>query len=108
MDLENKTVYEFNPYIRVYKKGHVERLFGTDSVPPRIDSHSGVSSKDIQICPESGISARIFIPGTIHSSKKVPLLIYFHGGGFLVEYPFSPTYHNFVASFFFFFLVHFL
>ena len=98
MDSENETVYEFNPYIRVYRKGHVERFFGTDSVPPGIDSHSGVSSKDVQICPESGISARIFIPGTIHSGEKVPLLVYFHGGGFLVGSPFCPTYHNFSAS----------
>ncbi|KAI8532844.1 hypothetical protein RHMOL_Rhmol11G0246100 [Rhododendron molle] len=30
--------------------------------------------------------------------KKLPLLIYFHGGGFCIETAFSPTYHNYLNS----------
>lgn len=98
MDSGTEIVYEFKPYIKVYKNGRVERFFGTDSVPPGIDSHSGVSSKDVEIRSDSGLSARVFIPGTIIPGQKLPLLVYFHGGGFLVGSPFCPTYHNFIAA----------
>ncbi|CAK7329857.1 unnamed protein product [Dovyalis caffra] len=96
----NEIVHQWGSYIRVYKDGRVERFFGTDDkVPASINSTDGVSTKDVLIVPETGVSARIFIPtSTINSGQKLPLLIYFHGGGFRVGSPFCAAYNNYVTS----------
>ncbi|XP_068636545.1 probable carboxylesterase 13 [Aristolochia californica] len=87
---------EFLPLIRIYKSGRVERLKGNDVVPASRDSPSGVSSKDVTISPD--VSARLFLPKLVDSAKKLPVLLYIHGGGFVIETPFSPTYHDYVSS----------
>ncbi|KAI5314558.1 PREDICTED: probable carboxylesterase [Prunus dulcis] len=92
--------HDFSPMIKVYKDGRVERLAGTDRVPPSTNPENGVQSKDVVISQEPAISARIFIPKTTTDSPqtKLPLLIYFHGGGFSIESPFSPAYHSYVNT----------
>ena len=89
---------EFGPYFRAYKNGRVERFFGTDAVPLSINSEDAVSSKDVLILQETSLSARIFIPSAIKPGQKLPLLVYYHGGAFLVGSPFCHTYHNYVTS----------
>ncbi|KAI3922198.1 hypothetical protein MKX01_005887 [Papaver californicum] len=93
--------HEFLPFLRVYKDGRVERFLGTQVVPPSIEiPKTGISSKDVVIIPETGVSARLYVPKLIQN-KKLPLLVYFHGRGFCIETAFSPTYHyylNDVAS----------
>ena len=79
-----EVVFEFGPYLRAYKNGRVERFFGTDKVPSSINSDHGVSSKDVLIDQKTGLSARIFIPSTIKPGQKLPLLVYYHDGAFLV------------------------
>ncbi|KAL4615474.1 hypothetical protein ACB092_07G127500 [Castanea dentata] len=93
-----EVVFEFGPYFWAYKNGRVERFFGTDEVPSSSNSDHGVSSKDVLIDQEAGLSARIFIPSTIKPGQKLPLLVYYHGGAFLVGSPFCPTYHNYMTS----------
>lgn len=94
--------HDFPPFFRVYKDGRVERLLGTETVPPTTDPLTGVQSKDITISPEPALSARLFLPKTTTTTSaaahKLPLLIYIHGGAFCVESPFSPNYHNYVSS----------
>ncbi|PQQ04379.1 putative carboxylesterase 12 [Prunus yedoensis var. nudiflora] len=92
--------HDFSPMIKVYKDGRVERLAGTDRVPPSTQPENGVQSKDVVISQEPAISARIYIPKITTDSPqtKLPLLIYFHGGGFCIESPFSPAYHNYVNT----------
>lgn len=92
--------YEFLPFLRVYKDGHVERLIDTDFVPPTSDDPlTGVSSKDITIPhDESIISARLYLPKITATNQKLPLLVYFHGGGFLVSSPFTSKYHNYLNA----------
>ncbi|CAI9277011.1 unnamed protein product [Lactuca saligna] len=80
--------------IRVYKDGRFQKLSGTDVVPAGIDPASGVQSKDVVISPETKIFARLYLPKT--TTKKLPLLIYYHGGGFVIETAASPVYHNFL------------
>ncbi|KAF8410031.1 hypothetical protein HHK36_002551 [Tetracentron sinense] len=91
---------DFPPFLRVYKDGRVERLLGTDIVPPSInpETGTGVSSKDVIIVPETGVSARIYLPKITDPLQKLPLLVYFHGGGFCIETSSSPTYHNYLNS----------
>ncbi|KEH22636.1 putative carboxylesterase [Medicago truncatula] len=97
----DEVVLDLSPMIKVYKDGHIERLSGSDIVPPSFDSTTNVESKDVFISKAQNISARIFIPipnNDEFPNQKLPLLVYFHGGGFCVETPFSPTYHNYLNT----------
>ncbi|CAL5378767.1 unnamed protein product [Camellia sinensis] len=95
---DEEIVQEFPNFIRVYRDGRVERLAGTDTVPPSTNPETGVQSKDVVIDPETGLSARLYIPKTPNPHRKLPLLVYFHGGAFCVETAFSPSYHNHLNS----------
>lgn len=80
--------------IRVYKDGSVQRFLGTATVPPGLDPRTGVESKDVTISDH--VSARLYLLPNLNEQKKskIPLLVYFHGGGFCIESAASPTYHN--------------
>uniref|UniRef100_A0A803NKL2 Alpha/beta hydrolase fold-3 domain-containing protein n=1 Tax=Cannabis sativa TaxID=3483 RepID=A0A803NKL2_CANSA len=43
-------------------------------------------------------SARIFLPKSLQPGRKLPVLLYIHGGAFCMESPFSTTFHNFVST----------
>lgn len=89
-------LYDVYPFVRVYTNGTIQRFFGQDRVPPSpTDPTTLVHSKDIQIQP--GLSVRIFLAHN-PTHKKLPLVIYFHGGGFFSESAFSPTYHHHLNS----------
>ncbi|XP_023747585.1 probable carboxylesterase 2 [Lactuca sativa] len=90
----NQIVKEIPGVIRVYKDGRFQKLAGTDVVPAGIDPSSGVQSKDVIISPETNLSARLYLPKT--PTKKLPLLIYIHGGGFIIDTAASPLYHDFL------------
>ncbi|KAL3834335.1 hypothetical protein ACJIZ3_009071 [Penstemon smallii] len=91
----NEIFHDFFPFLRQYKDGRIERFSGTDTVPPSIDPDTNVQSKDIIISPENNISARLFLPENPNpQNNKLPLLVYFHGGGFLAESAFSQKYHK--------------
>lgn len=98
MDSSNSTevAYDHSPFLKIYKDGRVERITGTEIAPPSLDPQTGVESKDVVISPETGVSARLYIPKT--TQKKLPLLVYFHGGGFCIETAFSPQYHNYLNA----------
>lgn len=87
-------LHEIIGFIRVHKDGHCERLLGNDKVPAGIDSTTGVQSKDVDISLKTKVLARVYIPKTATQGQKLPVLIYFHGGGFLIESATSPTYHS--------------
>lgn len=71
---------EFSPFFRVHRDGRIERLGGTDVVPAGNDPKTGVQSKDVVVTKETNVSARLYMPGSVRPGKKLPLLIYFHGG----------------------------
>ncbi|KAF8405069.1 hypothetical protein HHK36_009966 [Tetracentron sinense] len=97
--MDSEVAHDFSPFFQVYKDGRVERFFGTEFVPPSLDPRTGVSSKDVIIAPETGVSARIYIPKIINNPiGKLPLLVYFHGGAFCLGSAFSPTYHSYLNS----------
>lgn len=97
----DEIVHDFAPFIRIYKNGRIERLMGNSIVPPSYpdsDPDTGVTSKDVVIFPDSGVSARIYLPKLSHPNQKIPVLVYIHGGGFCIETAFSPTYHYYLNS----------
>ncbi|CAN1307368.1 Tuliposide A-converting enzyme b3, amyloplastic [Linum perenne] len=87
---------EYPPFLRIYKDGTVERLVGTKTVPP--DPTPSVQSKDVAYSDELSLYSRLYIPKSQNKKKKLPVLVYFHGGAFLVESAFSPTYHTYLNS----------
>ncbi|XP_008805244.2 probable carboxylesterase 2 [Phoenix dactylifera] len=100
MDPSKEIAVELLPLLRTYKDGRIERLFGTDLVPPSLDPSTGVTSEDVVIDPDTNLSARLFLPdlSSLGPSQKFPVLVYYHGGGFCSLSPFSALYHNFVNS----------
>ncbi|XP_022024261.1 probable carboxylesterase 2 [Helianthus annuus] len=86
-------LHEIIGFIRVHKDGHCERLVGNTKLPAGIDSSTGVQSNDVVISHETNVSARIYIPKTATPNRKLPVLICFHGGGFVVESTTTPLYH---------------
>ncbi|CAN1307369.1 Probable carboxylesterase 13 [Linum perenne] len=86
---------EYPPFLRIYKDGTVERLVGTKTVPP--DPTPSVQSKDVAYSDIQS-SNRSKSENEKNKKKKLPVLVYFHGGAFLVESAFSPTYHTYLNS----------
>ncbi|TXG64346.1 hypothetical protein EZV62_011340 [Acer yangbiense] len=89
---------DVSPFIRIYKNGTVERLLDTQVVPPSFDPKTNVQSKDIVYSLELHLSVRLYLPKNTHQNRKLPLLVYFHGGGFIVGNASNPTIHHFLNS----------
>ncbi|KAD6119173.1 hypothetical protein R6Q59_025233 [Mikania micrantha] len=96
--VSREIAHDVPPYIRVYKDGTIERLVGVDVIPPTTDTLTGVTSKDVIISPKTGVSARIFRPTLTTTKEKLPLVIYFHGGAFVISSPADPKYHQSVTN----------
>ncbi|KAK1357139.1 Carboxyesterase [Heracleum sosnowskyi] len=94
MDSTDEILHVFPPLFRVFKDGRLERLSGNDTVPASVDQTTGVRSKDVTINANSGVSARLYVPKSIDTDQKLPLVVYFHGGAFVVDTAFSPLYHT--------------
>ncbi|GAA0173929.1 deacetylase [Lithospermum erythrorhizon] len=90
-------VFEHFPLIRVFKDGHVHRFIEANFVQPSEDPPNNVLSKDIIISQENNVSVRLYMPNNHHdNNQKLPLLIYFHGGGFCIESACSSFYHSYL------------
>ncbi|PIN12809.1 Arylacetamide deacetylase [Handroanthus impetiginosus] len=88
---------EFLPYVKVYKNGHVERLMGAESSPAGTDPQTGVVSKDVKdIIPETEVYVRIYLPKLSSTNQKLPIVVYFHGGAFILFTPSTAHYHNYL------------
>ncbi|KMT04486.1 hypothetical protein BVRB_8g181520 [Beta vulgaris subsp. vulgaris] len=101
MDLPNistksNVAHDVFPYLIEYKDGTIERLAGTNQAPPGFDPTTRVTSKDVILVSDTGLSARLYHPMTTTiTNEKLPLVLYFHGGAFLIASPAEPLYHNF-------------
>lgn len=73
----------------------VERFKGTQVTPAGFDPPTGVSSKDVVVVPETGLIARLYRPANLAAkTHRLPVVIYFHGGGFCISSVFDPKYHT--------------
>ncbi|KAL6661652.1 hypothetical protein ACP70R_001036 [Stipagrostis hirtigluma subsp. patula] len=97
---DDEIVYESMPCIRIYKN-RVERYFGSEFVAASADAATGVASRDCVISPN--VSARLYLPrapdGDGAAKAKLPVLVYYHGGGFCLGSAFNPTFHAYFNSF---------
>ncbi|CAM0913452.1 unnamed protein product [Alopecurus aequalis] len=99
--VHSEIAYDLAPFIRTYKDGSIERLFGSSMVPASEDpakSRGGALTRDVVIDQETGVSARLFLPSRAATGKRLPLVIYIHGGAFCTESAFCRTYHRYATS----------
>ncbi|KAI3744309.1 hypothetical protein L1987_57388 [Smallanthus sonchifolius] len=87
-------VEEIDGLIRVYKDGHVERSQIVPHVMCTLPLELSVTCRDLVIDKFTNIWARFYVP---KSDGKLPLLVYFHGGGFCVGSAAWSCYHEFLA-----------
>ncbi|XP_055811884.1 tabersonine synthase-like [Solanum dulcamara] len=97
---DNVVVKEVEDYFRLYKSGRVERFYdvhGSFYIPPLPENPtSGALSKDITILPH--VSARLYLPENTTTGQKLPVLVYYHGGGLCIESAFFTWTHRYVNS----------
>ncbi|KAE8654957.1 putative carboxylesterase 17 [Hibiscus syriacus] len=86
-------VEEIEGLIRVYENGHVERPPIIPIVP--CTTSSCVTVKDVVFDKFTGSWTRIYVP---NHSDKMPLLVYFHGGGFCVGSAAWSCYNEFLSG----------
>ncbi|VVB04969.1 unnamed protein product [Arabis nemorensis] len=97
--MDSEIILDAAPFLKLYKSGRVERLMGETTVPASLTPQNGVVSKDVVYSPDNNLSVRIYLPEkAVETGEKLPLLVYFHGGGFIIETAFSPSYHTFLSA----------
>ncbi|KAK7377232.1 hypothetical protein VNO80_02654 [Phaseolus coccineus] len=84
-------------FLQVFSNGFVKR-FDPETVSASLESTNGYKSKDVIIDSSKPITGRIFLPSFPTSSKKLPLLVYFHGGGFCIGSTTWLGYHIFLGD----------
>lgn len=61
------------------------------TAPPNPNPINGVKTSDINVDPSRNLWFRIFVP-TDHSSEILPVIAFFHGGGFVYLSPDTKSY----------------
>ncbi|XP_062200006.1 2-hydroxyisoflavanone dehydratase-like [Phragmites australis] len=87
-------------YFRLYKDGKAERAgIAHETAPAGLDADTGVTSKDVVIDAATGVAARLFMPTMrTATTTKLPIVVFFHGGYFIVGSPWHPLFHRYVNS----------
>ncbi|CAM0911717.1 unnamed protein product [Alopecurus aequalis] len=80
--------------IAVHPDGTVTRPV-VPSVPASLDAATGatVSSRDVPLDASLGTYIRLYLPSPVPLSTKLPVILYFHGGGFVVFSADTIFYH---------------
>jgi len=96
----DEVVFDAPGHFRIYKSGRIDRFHRPVLVAAGVDDEaSGVATKDVVLDDATGLTVRLFLPKRQEpSGKKLPVLVYFHGGGFILESAKSATYHNHLTS----------
>ncbi|KAJ1297881.1 hypothetical protein BS78_01G411900 [Paspalum vaginatum] len=94
---------EIHGLIRVYKDGRVERLPAIPVVPctwggTAPDAPGGVVARDVVVDRATGVWARLYAPTSAGGGGRLPVVVYFHGGGFCVGSAAWSCYHEFLAQ----------
>ncbi|KAL6633319.1 hypothetical protein ACP70R_025990 [Stipagrostis hirtigluma subsp. patula] len=97
----SEIAHDMSPFLIEYKDGSVKRLIGGTSVPAsEVPGKTGVSTRDVDIDPGTGLSARLFlnVDAAVEASRRLPLVVYFHGGAFCTGSPFVKLFHRYAES----------
>lgn len=79
--------------LKLYSDGSVYRLANIAFNFPVYDDTS-VVFKDLIFDQKLNLSLRLYKPKTLNSTTKLPVVFYFHGGGFCVGSRLWPNCHN--------------
>lgn len=92
-------VAEAPGFLQVFSDGSVKR-FAPEIVPASEQSCNGYVSKDVVLDPSKPINARIFLPDSAprSSNQLLPVVLYFHGGGFCFGSTTWHGYHHFLGD----------
>ncbi|KAL6344907.1 hypothetical protein AAG906_006665 [Vitis piasezkii] len=91
-------VAEVPSFLQVLSNGLVKRFEPEISPVSNESSSHGYKSKDVMIDSTKSISGRMFLPDTPGSSSHLPVLVYFHGGGFCIGSTTWLGYHTFLGD----------
>ncbi|KAK6927577.1 Alpha/beta hydrolase fold-3 [Dillenia turbinata] len=89
-------VAEVPGYLQVLSDGSVKR-FNPEIASASAEIINGYKSKDVIIDPSKPITARIFLPGNA-LADQIPVMVYFHGGGFCIGSTTWLGYHLFLGD----------
>ncbi|CAN6382149.1 unnamed protein product [Urochloa humidicola] len=96
---EEEEIIIDTPFFRIYGDRRIDRLVGTATVPPGFDPATGVTSRDVTIDAHTGLYVRLYLPLPADAGeKKLPLLVYFHGGAFVTQSAAAPAYQPFLSA----------
>ncbi|XWS17805.1 hypothetical protein CRYUN_Cryun33cG0099400 [Craigia yunnanensis] len=90
-------VAETPAFVQVFSDGSVKR-FEPEIAPASQESASGYKSKDVIIDPSKPITGRTFLPDIPGSCSLLPVLVYFHAGGFCIGSITWLGYHHFLGD----------
>ncbi|XP_030550522.2 carboxylesterase 1-like [Rhodamnia argentea] len=88
------------PRVVLDPDGTFPRLLDDPKTPavPDPDQPFAVRTKDVPINPTHGTWARIYLPRPpLPPDQKLPLIVYYHGGGFVYFSPSSTRIHEFCS-----------
>ncbi|KAK1604974.1 hypothetical protein QYE76_028647 [Lolium multiflorum] len=94
---DDEILFEYGPIFRQYKSGRVER-YSFPPIPAGVDPATGVASKDVVIDSANGLWARIFLPPGIHDGAKLPVIVYYHGGAYVLGSAADPMTHGYLTG----------
>ncbi|KAF8713989.1 hypothetical protein HU200_027979 [Digitaria exilis] len=88
------------PFLRRYKDGRIERVLKSPFVPASDNptTNRGVATRDVLIDHSTGMSARLFLASLAAGHRRLPVVVYIHGGCFCTESAFCRTYHRYATS----------
>uniref|UniRef100_A0A164VN21 GRF-type domain-containing protein n=1 Tax=Daucus carota subsp. sativus TaxID=79200 RepID=A0A164VN21_DAUCS len=89
--------YDLFPYVTIHKNGTTKRHSGKP-VMLAPENLNGVRTKDVVVSSHPKVIARIFLPESLTPGEKIPVLLYFHRGGFCIESALSACYTPYTSS----------
>ncbi|XP_057446326.1 carboxylesterase 1-like [Lotus japonicus] len=91
-----------NMNLVVNSDGTLSRLFEDPLILPSSDATLSVLTKDIPINPSNNTWLRLFLPRNAtlnhNQQQKLPLILFFHAGGFIVLSAASTLFHSFLVE----------
>ncbi|PAN09342.1 hypothetical protein PAHAL_2G015400 [Panicum hallii] len=101
VDVADEVDLDLSPFLKRYKDGRIERLLMSPFIAASENptANRGVGTRDVVIDHGTGVSARLFLPyRAAMAGRRLPLVVYIHGGSFCTESAFCRTYHGYATS----------